>query len=432
VVLTDVHAGALELAQRNAAANAPLLARAQLLRRADPHDHDRHPPGLLAAGRTPLASPGAGQPTAPGPPAASRSLEPGSDQGVGGKGSAACRLDTCQLDWLDFLALGGGQGRIGARAVLGAFAEQDAAGATAASSGGHGPPGAGGSSLLPPLSTAELGAAEQAGVHIAPQCSLAAAVEALAKAQRALLVAVRAGAPRACLCILHPGCLLRRGCGAMWRCAAFRVLAVFPLRQADTVYDPLLSEGFAKCAAALLSYRNTVRPRGTKQPGSSSPAGVAGQQDSVREQPVAGASGRPAQRRGSDAQHTSRDEMDEEADACLLLAVERRCVFTLRDLAATEPAFRDFMRYVALEQPGPSTVTPVASQRGEVDVAPARGGPERGGGAVEGGAEGQAPPRPLFRGRRLSVRDVPQSLSYARSEHLELFELRLLPGAVTE
>ncbi|PNH06091.1 Methyltransferase-like protein 22 [Tetrabaena socialis] len=179
---------------------------------------------------------------------------------------------------------------------------------------------------------------------------------------------------------------------------------------ADTVYDSALNEGLAKCAATLMSYRATaVRRRGA----GSAHGGGGGGAAAV-------------------------------ADTRLVMACEKRYVFTVADMAVTAPAYDDFMSYVVRKREG------TAADAGDA-AAPGlgAGGRSGGGGGTDGTASTDAAGsahcvgqgaaavvaaaaadvearRPLFRGRRLDVSAVPQALQYDRCDELELWELSLL------
>ena len=109
-------------------------------------------------------------------------------------------------------------------------------------------------------------------------------------------------------------------------------------------YDPALNEGFAKCAAALLEVRAAALRRHQEQ-----------QEHEQREQ---------QQEHERDQQGHEKQGPGGADGGCgavleavprLVVAMERRYVFSLSALAATAPAADDFMTYVRVggrEQPG--------------------------------------------------------------------------------
>jgi hypothetical protein len=102
----------------------------------------------------------------------------------------------------------------------------------------------------------------------------------------------------------------------------------------------------------------------------------------------------------------------------LLVALERRVVFTLTDTAPRAPAY-DYWRTLFREVPRLSK----RATAGSVPAAAAQHGSV--------GAGGAAPPLPLL-GWRLDAAAVPQYIpQYDRSEYLELWELTLADGTVT-
>ena len=160
-------------------------------------------------------------------------------------------------------------------------------------------------------------------------------------------------------------------CAHAWRPEDARWLPRLQLLlAADCVYDNDLTDALMRCATALLQMSAQQQQR-------QSPAAAPG--------PSGGAGDTPAPCR-------------------LLVAVERRIAFTLRDLAPAAPAL-DYWRSLFREE-------------GDSGSAPAPCRP----------CEEAAPCFPLL-GRRLDVDALPQAVAYDRGDHLELWELRLDPEA---
>lgn len=241
---------------------------------------------------------------------------------------------------------------------------------------------------------------------------------------------------------------------------------------ADTIYDTALNEAFAKCAACLLSYRRDLRQQQRQQEmaqqrelltaaGSSSndiPSAAAAAsyiphaitESTPAKQPRPSAVSMPHASRAAaafpaDVASTAvaagtacgpcatADSND--CDGRLVLAVEKRYVFTLRDMAVGAPAFHHFMStyvHVVGSSDAPQGVPGCSAS--DASGAGAASLHILGGGSTEadliGGHNGTVPggprPGPLFLGRRLELSSVPKALSYNRSADLELWELQLI------
>ncbi|GLC57132.1 hypothetical protein PLESTB_001186900 [Pleodorina starrii] len=328
---------------------------------------------------------------------------------AGGCGGGV-RVDVCQLDWFDFLAYG--SGFVTVEDIVRALRE----GASADGGGGDG--GGGGDQQL---------------------TTTAGEVEGELGGDGALTVTCGGGVAR----VLD----------------ALAAAEVLWLIAADTVYDTVLTEAFAKCAAALMSYHASVRR--ARFGADSSRALERGAADGDGDGAGCAGSGEGG---GGSSGGSRRD------GARLIVALEKRINFVLKDLAARAPAFEDFMSYVVVEPPtreggsggggggngggGGASLTggvsgPAAAegmpqpQRAAAAAAAAAAAGDDDGEEGDSGngataaavttaatatataALGQQRP-PLFRGRRLDVDAVPQVLQYERCNQLELWELTLL------
>ena len=113
------------------------------------------------------------------------------------------------------------------------------------------------------------------------------------------------------------------------------------------------------------------------------------------------------------------------APARVILAMEKRWCFTLRDMDSCAPAFDHFLGFleVAANREGGGSGTTVAGASVALPGGQAASATDADGTARQNGAQ---PPK-LLRGRRLDVDCIPQRLQgYDRGPDLELWELTLL------
>ncbi|EFJ46834.1 hypothetical protein VOLCADRAFT_105356 [Volvox carteri f. nagariensis] len=446
-VITDVHQGALTLAAANVNDNAELIRELRRRRRQQqngrrrrrwrrrPHGDEDSIVDGSSVDNVDKADDGRENEKGRG--------RQGSGGGGGGGGSGAegpVLVDLCQMDWFDFLAYG--SGGVSVEAIVRALradaadsptmettAAATAVAAAAAANEDHQKNGVGWESALGAAGV--LG--DELGVRVACGGGVSKVLDAVATAESLCVVA------------------------------------------ADTLYDTVLTEAFVKCAAALMSYHRSVRLR-----------------------PPVGLSQGPDQRFSNSA--SRRRKVDGSADGCgniggigdagggiternprLIVSLEKRINFVVKDLAAAAPAFDDFMSYVVSDPieiesvaGNPPTGDDAHAGHDETDGGTGGGGTGAGSGAggcrvgtedgdnrrydaggsgvTDGGGGGDACARrvmnavegslgfmsaerpsqhgevrvPLFRGRRLDVSSVPQVLQYDRCEQLELWELTLL------
>lgn len=153
---------------------------------------------------------------------------------------------------------------------------------------------------------------------------------------------------------------------------------MLPLLQGDVVYEETLTEAVLKTATALLQYAMQVREQRAPLPA---------------------------------------------APPKMILAMEKRWCFTLRDMDSCAPAFDYFLSFLEMADGGGggssggsvagSSVPPPGGKAAAINDGHAR-------------QSGTQPPK-LLRGRRLDVDSIPQRLQgYDRGPDLELWELTLL------
>lgn len=115
------------------------------------------------------------------------------------------------------------------------------------------------------------------------------------------------------------------------------------------------------------------------------------------------------------------------ADKRLILAVEKRWNFTLRDLDARAPAFDHFCSLIELGDPA-GEASPNAPVHAPIagDASLSRGGLQQSHTHMQHGlGELGSGDRRAWVGRRIGVESVRQGLVYERGFDLELLELRL-------
>ncbi|GFR50823.1 hypothetical protein Agub_g13081 [Astrephomene gubernaculifera] len=398
VVLTDVHEGALQLAATNLVANGGLITT-----------------GLLRRER---------------------------EEGREGSSRESVRVDICRLDWFDFLTFesggggDGGGGGVSAEAIIAALLAAE--GVSSSSGGGCGGGGGKGSPYM--ATEAAAGAAEAVAN---PVCVATGGSTAMADAGAERLSSLReagaAAAAAATLQVVH-------NAGLASVVQALVDADDVCLLAADTVYDTALTEAFVKCAAALLSYRASARRRAAAA-GTAAALPLGLNNASVG---GSGGGGGGGESNTAGASSSAAAEVEDGAtvrrrcssgggggDGRLIVALEKRFNFTLRDMSVRASAFEDFMRYVVPE--GAAVATAEAATRLSYGSGGVKPGDDGGEDTVRKHApvdlpscpgvaswEEAAGRRPLFRGRRLDVSAVPQVLQYERSPQLELWELRLL------
>ncbi|KAG2493654.1 hypothetical protein HYH03_008169 [Edaphochlamys debaryana] len=395
VTLTDAHPGALRLAAENLAANAPLLARlrrswgARQAEGAGQSQKRRKRQGRMRREQEPRQGAAGEAPGGSVLDAVGAVAEEGPQQNNAQGGGGGVRVDVACLDWMDFLTLGSGAAT--AEAIVGAVLESALA------------------TPAPTTSTTDRGPPNR------PTTSTAEALPAPADSLELPAAAVREAAAQG-LALAGDGGALAEALGALARAPRAVLVA------ADTVYDTALNEGFAKCAAALMSYRSAVRAAARRA-----------RHEGAGDHACAGAGPAVAgDRAGAGTEAADVTDLgsigDVAADeAVLIVALERRVVFSVRHMREAAPALDDFLTYVRVEAGG--------GEGGGVAQAGAEGaggdegvqGSEQGTVGVVSEGHGGAEPRvPLFRGRRLDVEGLPRVLRYERSPQLELWELRLL------
>ncbi|KAG2447216.1 hypothetical protein HYH02_007956 [Chlamydomonas schloesseri] len=395
VVVTDVHAGARALAATNMAANSGLIAACR--RRSHLQQHSQAGVALLPQQRR--RSPGEVEPLRRGQgqtrghgaaaeAAAAAASMTAADTAIQSGRHVQVQVDVevCPLDWMDFLTYGG----TARRARDGGGGDHDdSCGGYRANDGGENPSAGGGAG----------GQASTPGAG---------------------------GGGRV------PDTYRESGVGPVLR-ALEQTEAPVLLVAADMAYDPALNEGFAKCAAALLEVRAgalrrrlaALRQRQQEQEQRESRGqregrgqqGGQGQQESLR---VGTSASRVGALELSSA--AARELGGLEAVPRLVVALERRYVFSLATLAAAAPAADDFMSYVRPAADEVSQVQELGRGQVQTELTPANAAEEEG----QRRASDRPDRQPLFLGRRLPLEQVPQMLQYERCPQLELWELTLL------